>query len=72
MKYGVNPCSWQRGELDALDNGVQVAEEPRYRIVTHLGARVGRLNPGWQEESSPEMENKRFKEALKLAAKESQ
>lgn len=26
----------------------QVADEPRYRIVTHLGARVGRLNPSWQ------------------------
>jgi hypothetical protein len=25
-----------------------VADEPRYRIVTHLGARVGRLNPSWQ------------------------
>ncbi|CAK9061096.1 MYG1 protein [Durusdinium trenchii] len=36
-------------ELDALDNGVQVADEPRYRFVTHLGARVGRLNPSWQE-----------------------
>ena len=26
----------------------QVADEPRYRFVTHLGARVGRLNPSWQ------------------------
>ena len=25
-----------------------MADEPRYRIVTHLGARVGRLNPSWQ------------------------
>lgn len=57
-------------ELDALDNGVQVADEPRYRFVTHLGARVGRLNPNWQEESSPEAENARFKEAMVLAAQE--
>jgi len=57
-------------ELDALDNGVQVADEPRYRFVTHLGARVGRLNPSWQEESSPQVENQRFKEALQVAAKE--
>jgi len=57
-------------ELDALDNGVQVADEPRYRICTHLGARVGRLNPGWQEASSPEMENTRFKQAMQLAAQE--
>mmetsp|Transcript_51699 Transcript_51699/g.93157 ORF Transcript_51699/g.93157 Transcript_51699/m.93157 type:complete len:370 (+) Transcript_51699:54-1163(+) len=57
-------------ELDALDNGVQVADAPRYRFCTHLGARVGRLNPSWQEESSPEAENSRFKEAMVLAAQE--
>eukprot|EP00747_Dinoflagellata_sp_TGD_P178932 gnl/TRDRNA2_/TRDRNA2_28873_c0_seq1.p1 gnl/TRDRNA2_/TRDRNA2_28873_c0~~gnl/TRDRNA2_/TRDRNA2_28873_c0_seq1.p1 ORF type:complete len:368 (-),score=85.01 gnl/TRDRNA2_/TRDRNA2_28873_c0_seq1:74-1177(-) len=57
-------------ELDALDNGVQIADAPRYRFVTHLGARVGRLNPSWQEPSSPEVENGRFKEALQIAAQE--
>lgn len=57
-------------ELDALDNGVTVADEMRYRFVTHLGARVGRLNPSWQETSSPESENARFKEAMELAAEE--
>jgi len=57
-------------ELDALDNGVSVADEPRYRFCTHLGARVGRLNPSWQEPSSPEIENGRFQEAMLLAAKE--
>lgn len=57
-------------ELDALDNGVSVADNPRYRFCTHLGARVGRLNPGWQEKSSPAIENERFKEAVIIAAKE--
>mmetsp|Transcript_72232 Transcript_72232/g.209114 ORF Transcript_72232/g.209114 Transcript_72232/m.209114 type:complete len:365 (+) Transcript_72232:55-1149(+) len=57
-------------ELDALDNGVQVADEPRYRFCTHLGARVGRLNPSWQEPSTPELENTRFQMAMQLAAKE--
>jgi len=57
-------------ELDAQDNGVQIADEPRYRFCTHLGARVGRLNPSWQEPSSPELENARFREAMQLAAKE--
>mmetsp|Transcript_68472 Transcript_68472/g.200286 ORF Transcript_68472/g.200286 Transcript_68472/m.200286 type:complete len:381 (-) Transcript_68472:162-1304(-) len=57
-------------ELDAQDNGVSIADEPRYRFCTHLGARVGRLNPSWQEPNSPEIENARFKEAAKLAAKE--
>jgi len=57
-------------ELDALDNGVAIADAPRYRFVTHLGARVGRLNPSWQEPSSPEAENSRFKQAMVLAARE--
>jgi len=57
-------------ELDALDNGVMIADEPRFRFCTHLGARVGRLNPSWQEPSSPEIENGRFREAVLLAAKE--
>jgi len=57
-------------ELDALDNGVQVADAPRYRFCTHLGARVGRLNPSWQEPSTPDMENERFREAMQLAANE--
>lgn len=57
-------------ELDAIDNGVSVADAPRYRIVTGLGARVGRLNPSWQEPSSPDIENSRFREAVSLAAQE--
>jgi len=57
-------------ELDALDNGVQVADVPRYRIVTHLGSRVGRLNPSWLEESTPQLENANFKKAMHLAAQE--
>jgi len=57
-------------ELDALDNGVEMAENPRYSICTHLGARVGRLNPSWQEPSSPAIENSRFQQAMELALKE--
>mmetsp|Transcript_37266 Transcript_37266/g.93541 ORF Transcript_37266/g.93541 Transcript_37266/m.93541 type:complete len:370 (+) Transcript_37266:75-1184(+) len=57
-------------ELDALDNGVSIAENPRYRFCTHLGARVGRLNPSWQEPNSPAIENERFQKAMELAAKE--
>jgi len=57
-------------ELDALDNGVQIADNPRYSFVTHLGARVGRLNPSWQEERTPDIENAKFKRALRIAAEE--
>ncbi len=34
-------------EVDALDNGVDIAKELRYRIVTGLGSRIHRLNKGW-------------------------
>jgi len=57
-------------ELDAIDNGVQIAEEPRYHFVTHLAARIGRLNPSWQEPNSPDIENASFKEATEMAARE--
>lgn len=57
-------------ELDAIDNGVEIAEVPRYRFVTHLAARVGRLNPSWQDPNTPDVENARFKEATVVAAKE--
>ena len=40
-------------ELDALDNGVEVAEAPKYRICTHLGARIRRLNGSWQDPGGP-------------------
>jgi len=57
-------------ELDALDNGVEVADAPRYRIGTHLGARVRRLNASWRDESSPAVENAQFLSALRLGAEE--
>lgn len=35
-------------EIDAIDNGVPMyAEEPLYKICTHLSSRVARLNPDW-------------------------
>lgn len=37
-------------EIDAVDNGVaQTDGEPRYALTTHLSARVGRLNPRWND-----------------------
>lgn len=57
-------------ELDALDNGVEVAEAPKYRICTHLGARIRRLNGSWQDPGGPDVENARFRSALAVAAEE--
>lgn len=58
-------------ELDAIDNGVEVAEGPlRYRIGTGLSSRVGRLNPAWNEDCSPAVQNARFRDAVALAGSE--
>ena len=37
-------------EIDAIDNGIAQAEgEPRYALTTTLSARVGHLNPRWND-----------------------
>ena len=41
--------------IDAIDNGINQWEgdsAPKYLINTHLSARVGSLNPSWNEDSS--------------------
>ncbi|ALC47116.1 CG11980 [Drosophila busckii] len=57
-------------ELDAIDNGVPMFEggEPRYKISTHLSARIGKLNPSWQEKNVDVDE--RFHQAMSLAGNE--
>ncbi|XP_034664488.1 UPF0160 protein [Drosophila subobscura] len=57
-------------ELDAIDNGEVMFEggEPRYGIHSHLSARVGRLNPSWQD-TNVDIEQ-RFKQAMDLAGRE--
>lgn len=58
-------------ELDAIDNGVEVAEGPlRYRVGTGLSSRVGRLNPAWNEDCSAAVQNARFRDAVALAGGE--
>ena len=42
-------------EIDAIDNGVnQFDGESRYKISTNLSARVGQLNPKWNEDKVDE------------------
>lgn len=43
-------------EIDAIDNGVPMYSDgkPKYKINTHLSARIHRLNPEW---NSPEPES---------------
>ena len=42
-------------EIDAIDNGVNQSDgESRYKISTNLSARVGHLNPNWNDDDADE------------------
>lgn len=58
-------------ELDAIDNGIPMYAEghPRYRIKTHLSARVHRLNPEWNSKIT-ENPDDLFMKAVKLVGDE--
>lgn len=60
--------------IDAIDNGVNQYDVPnqdaRYTISTDLSARVGKLNPWWNEPSDDEDFYKRFLTAVELTGKE--
>ncbi|GAA5825457.1 hypothetical protein JCM11251_006993 [Rhodosporidiobolus azoricus] len=59
--------------IDANDNGIAqyITTEPaRYRSRTDLPARVGALNPRWNEESNDEILFERFLRASKMAGGE--
>ncbi|XP_020811142.1 UPF0160 protein C27H6.8 [Drosophila serrata] len=57
-------------ELDAIDNGVPMFEggEPVYKVSTHLSARIGKLNPSWQEVGVDI--DQRFQKAMEIAGRE--
>lgn len=58
-------------EVDAIDNGVDIADGPlKYRVNTNLSARVGQLNPAWNEENGKDRRNALFREAMHLAGGE--
>ncbi|KAK1933294.1 putative MYG1 protein [Babesia divergens] len=55
--------------LDAIDNGVPIADAPiKYKVTTDLSSRIGRLNPSWVDaDVDPDA---RFQDAMKLAISE--
>merc|ERR1711933_115412 len=57
--------------IDAIDNGIEVADTMRYREGTHLSARVDRLNPRWNEPKVDQAgEDARFEKASALTGQE--
>jgi len=59
-------------EFDGIDNGVNQYEgEPKYKITSLIGSRVGRLNPKWNDEDKSEArENSQFRKAMELVGTE--
>jgi Uncharacterized conserved protein related to MYG1 family len=59
-------------EVDGIDNGIPMFEgEPIYHISTHLGARVSRLNPKWNDTKTVD-EMELFKKAMAITLEEFQ
>merc|ERR1712194_29798 len=56
--------------LDANDNGIEIADEVRYKEGTSLPVRVSRLNPRWNAAAGGPTEDERFFEASALCGKE--
>lgn len=59
--------------IDGIDNGVQVFSGEgslNYQVSTTLSARVGYLNPGWNEDQSAEAVNAAFRQAMYLTITE--
>jgi uncharacterized UPF0160 family protein len=59
--------------VDAVDNGINPwdsKDPPKYVNNTHLGARVGQLNPSWNEPSTESILYDRFLDAVQLTGSE--
>ena len=56
--------------IDANDNGIEIADAPRYREGTTLPARVHRLNAPWNAPKGGPSEDERFERASALCGAE--
>jgi len=56
--------------LDADDNGIEIADEVRYKEGTSLPVRVGRLNQRWNDTNNGPSEDERFAQASALCGNE--
>lgn len=53
-------------EIDAIDNGVKIAEETKYEMRSDLSSQVGLFNKPWNAPKSSMSQHARFKKAMKL------
>jgi len=57
-------------EIDAIDNGIDIGENLKYKISTNLSARVGFFNPSWNDPNPNEKETTGFYQAMDLIGRE--
>eukprot|EP00347_Sterkiella_histriomuscorum_P010961 403374276 len=56
-------------EIDAIDNGVTLAKDMRYRIVTNLSDRISRFNKEWNAPKD-KCQQMQFKKAMRVVEEE--
>ena len=57
--------------IDAIDNGIEISDTPRYREGTSLSSRVARMNPRWNEpKCDQKAEDARFEAASAVCGTE--
>ncbi|CAM9273001.1 unnamed protein product [Phaeothamnion confervicola] len=59
-------------QIDGMDNGINAHTESRqsFRITSHISAKIGGFNVRWNERSTPELENDRFRHAMSFCCRE--
>jgi uncharacterized UPF0160 family protein len=57
-------------EIDAIDNGIDISENMKYKIHTNLSARAGFFNPAWNDPNPTEKEETGFKQAMEMIGQE--
>jgi len=57
-------------EIDAIDNGIDAAENMKYAIHTNISSRVSYFNPAWNDPNPTEKEETGFKQAMGMIGEE--
>lgn len=56
--------------VDAIDNGIEISDDPRYKEGSGISSRVARLNARWNDPEGGPTEDERFEKASALCGAE--